>query len=58
MGEALEDRMALLGFQGAGPGFALEHLTFELVEDLLDVPAVFVEQDNLIGGQGVVVGRW
>ena len=57
VGKALEDRVALLGFEGTGPGFALAHLAFELMEDLFDVPAVFVEQDDLIGGQGVVVGE-
>ena len=57
MGEALEHRVAPLGSQGAGPGFPLAHLALELMEDLLDVPAVFVEQDDLRGGQGEVVGQ-
>jgi len=32
VGEALENRMALIGFNGAGPRFASAHLTFERVE--------------------------
>ena len=52
MSKALENRMALLAGQGAGLGFALVHLAFELMEDFLNVPAVLVEQHELIGGQG------
>ena len=57
VGEALENGMALLGFEGAGPGLALVHLAFELMKNLLNVPAVLVEQDDLIGRKGEVVGH-
>ena len=57
VGQTLEDRVTLLGREGTRPGFAFDHLAFELVEDFLDVPAVLVEQDDLIGGQGVVAGE-
>lgn len=57
MGEAFENRMALLGCQGTDPGLAFVHLAFELMEDLPDVPTVFVEQDELIDGQGEVGGE-
>ena len=57
MSEAVKDRVALLCFQGAGPGFALVHFAFELVKKFPDVPPVFVEEDDLIGGQGVVAGE-
>ena len=32
-------------------------VAFELMEDLLDVPTVFVEQDDLIGRQGEIAGQ-
>jgi hypothetical protein len=38
VGKALEDRVALLGFEGTGPGFTLNHFAFELMEDFLNVP--------------------
>jgi putative transposase len=47
MGKAFEDAVTLLGREGTGPGFALVGFAFELVEDLFDIPAVFVEQDDL-----------
>jgi len=56
VGQAFKDRVTLLGREGTRPGFALTHLAFELVEDFLDVPAVLVEQDDLIGGQSATIG--
>jgi hypothetical protein len=32
VGEALEDRVALLGLQRAGPGFPLAHLCFSKIK--------------------------
>jgi hypothetical protein len=57
VGEAFEEGMALLSLERTGPGFALVHFAFELMENFLDVPTVFVEQNELIGRQGEVVGE-
>jgi hypothetical protein len=36
VGEAFEEGMALLSLERTGPGFALVHFAFELMENLLD----------------------
>lgn len=51
----LENRVTRLGRVGARPGFAFAHLAFEQVAAFLDAPAVFVEHDDLIGGQGIAL---
>lgn len=56
MGKAFENCVALFGDKGASPGLLFEHFVFELVEDLFEVPSVFIEQHELIGWQGEVVG--
>ena len=45
----------LLGFVRAGAGLRSPFLLVKLGEDSLDVPAVLVEQVDLIAGQGVVL---
>ena len=50
VGEALENRMALLGLKRARPGFALAHLAFELVENVgapILAQGLWIEPENI-----------
>jgi hypothetical protein len=57
VGQALENRVTLHGREGTCPGFTLAYLAFERLEDFLDVPAMLIEQDDLIGGRRVITGQ-